>query len=209
MTTTKKKFIFASLLAVSMIAMLGIITQQQISAEETDEKQYARANDVAIHTEFTFRDAVEQSDGFQIFKQVSGFDRISDSAVFKLVGAIDYDRTYLYEAADMTYVRGVTNTQHNYGQFDVQISLQKNGTTFRSFEYSNCSIIDYKVVTLTDKEEPWFTSKGFATVDEFEFECSGYTPGNPLFGSVSSDGMGNTQSSMDLRDTQTWSEKYR
>ncbi len=211
MTTTRKTFAVASLFTVSLNAMFGIATsQQQISAEENDEKQYPRANDVEVHTEFTFRDAVEISDGFQIYEQVSGFDRINDSAVFKLTGAVDYDRMYLYEAADMTFVRGVTNVQHDYGQFDVTVRLQKDGTAFRTFEYTDCSIIDYKVDTLTDKEEPWFTSKGFATVDEFEFECNGYAPVNPLFDSVVSAGnVASTQSSMDLRDTQTWSDSYR
>ncbi len=189
--------------------MLGV-TLQQISAEETDEKQYARANDITIHTEFIFRDAVEKSDGFQIYEQVSGFDQTSDSPVFKLIGAVDYDRTYLYEAADMTFQRGVINTQHDYGQFDADVYLQKEGVTFRHFEYFDCSISEYRVVTLFDKEEGWFTSKGFATVDEFEFECNGYKPNNPLFDSVNaSNGKANTQSSMDLKDTQSWSDIYK
>ena len=210
MTMTKKKFVLASLLTVSLVAMLGV-TQQQISAEETDEKQYVRGNDVTIHTAFTFRDAVEKSDGFQIFEQVSGFDRISDSAVFNLAGAVNYDRMYLYEAADMTFQRGVTNTQHDYGQFDVDIYLQKDGTTFRHFEYSDCNIIDYTVDTMFDKEEGWTTSKGFTTIDEFEFECNGYMPHNPLFESMNAADRYNasTESSMDLRDTQSWSDVYK
>lgn len=211
MTTTKKSFAIASLLAVSVAAMLGIASQQQISAEESDERQYVTGNDVKIYTEFTFRDAVEQSNGFQIYHQVSGFDRINDSAAFMLSGAVDYDRVYLYKAADMTSIRGVTNIQHNYGQFDVDVHLQKDGISFRSFEYTDCSIVDYKVDTLFDKEEGWTTSKGFTTVDEFEFECNGYSPINPLFDSMGSNVVDktNTQSSMDLTDTQTWSDNYR
>jgi hypothetical protein len=211
MTTTKKSFAIASLLAVSVAAMFGIVSQQQISAEESDERQYATGNDVKIYTEFIFRDAVERSNGFQIYHQVSGFDRINDSATFTLSGVVDYDRTYLYEAADMTFVRGITNTQHDYGQFDVNVHLQKDGISFRSFEYTDCSIIDYKVDTLSDKEEGWTTSKGFTTIDEFEFGCNGYRPINPLFDSMESNDVSkaSTQSSMDLKDTQSWSENYR
>ena len=209
MTMTKKNFVFASLLTVSLVALLGV-TQQQISAEETDEKQYVRGNDVTIHAEFEFRDAVEKSDGFQIYEQVSGFDRVSDSAVFSLVGAVNHDRVYLYEAADMTYQRGVANTQHDYGQFDADVYLQKDGITFRHFEYSDCSITDYTVDTLFDKEEGWTTSKGFTTVDEFEFECNGYKPHNPLSDSMNADSYnGNTESSTDLRDTQSWSDGFK
>ena len=170
-----------------------------------------RGNDVTIRTEFTFRDAVERSDGFQIFKQVSGFDRTSGSTAFNLAGAVNYDRMYLYEAADMTFQRGVTNIQHNYGQFDVDIYLQKDGTTFRHFEYSNCNIVDYTVDTMFDKEEGWTTSKGFTTIDEFEFECNGYMPHNPLFESMNAADRykASTESSMDLRDTQSWSDVYK
>ena len=211
MTTTKKSFAIASLLAVSVAAMFGIASQQQISAEETEEKQYVTGNDVKIYTEFTFRDAVEQSNGFQIYHQVSGFDRVNDSAAFTLSGVVDYDRAYLYEAADMTFVRGITNTQHDYGQFDVVVHLQKDDISFRSFEYTDCSITDYKVDTMFDKEEGWTTSKGFTTIDEFEFECNGYDPINPLFDPIGSNDVGkaNAQSSMNLRDTQTWSDNFR
>ena len=211
MITTKKSFTVALLLVVSVAAMFGIASQQQISAEETEENQYVTGNDVKIYTEFNFRNAVDRSNGFQIYHQISGFDRINDSASFTLSGVVDYDRAHLYEAADRTFVRGVTNLQHDYGQFDVDIHLQKDDISFRIFEYKDCSIVDYTVDTLFDKEEGWTTSKGFTTVDEFEFECNGYNPVNPLFESIGSDGIAkaSTQSSMDLRDTQTWSDSYR
>ena len=209
MTTKKKQLFFALVLTVSVVTLLGI-SQQQISAEETDEKQYVRGNDVEIYTVFSFRDAVEESGSFQIFEQISGFDRINESATFKLEGAVNYDRMYLYEAADMTFVRGLANTQHDYGQFGVDVYLQKDGVTFRQFEYSDCRISDYHVSTESDKEEGWTTSKGFTTIDEFEFECNGYAPSNPLFEQMKSDGSkADTQSSMDLRDTQTWTDSYK
>lgn len=200
------------MLAVSVLAMLAVTAtaQQPVSAAETQQQQYARGNDVSIHAAFTFRDAIERSDGFQIFEQVSGFDRASDSPVFRLIGAVNYDRAYLYEAADMTYHRGLETIQYDYGQFDADIYLQKEGVTFRHFEYSDCRIADYRVDTMSDKEEGWTTSKGFTTVDEFEFECSGYMPHNPVFDSVgASDTRADSQNSTDLRDTQTWSDGFR
>ncbi len=209
MTTKTKSFLLASLLTVSLVAMFGI-TQQQISAEETDEKQYVRGNDVEIHTVFSFRDAVEESSSFQLYDQISGFDRANESAVFTLEGAVNYDRVYLYEAADMTFVRGLSNVNHDYGKFDVDVYLQKDGVTFRQFEYSDCSISDYVVTTQSDKEEGWTTSKGFTTTDVFEFECNGYLPGNPLFDQMNSNvDKADTENSLDLRNTQTWNEAYQ
>jgi len=209
MTRIQKKLILASVLIVSLVT-LSVMAQPQIFAEETDEQQYTKANDVAIHTVFAFRAAIEESDGFQVYKQMSGFDRDSESPIFKLEGVMDFDRAHLYEAADMAFLRGSSNIQHLYGQFDVDVYLHKNGETLRHFKYSDCQVSDYKVVTLFDKEEGWTTSKGFATIDEFEFECSGYKPNNPLFDLTKTNGYtSNQESSLDLRNTQTWSDLYK
>jgi len=78
MTTIQKKLILASVLIVSLVT-LSVLVQPQIFAEETDEKQYTKANNVAIHTVFSFREGIEESDGFQVYKQMSGFDRDSES----------------------------------------------------------------------------------------------------------------------------------
>ena len=54
MTITQKKiFVLASVLAISLTALTGM-SQVQIFAEETDDKQYTTANDIAIHTVFFF-----------------------------------------------------------------------------------------------------------------------------------------------------------
>ena len=209
MTTIQKKLILASVLIVSLVT-LSVLVQPQIFAEETEEKQYTKANNVAIHTVFEFRGGIEESDGFQVFKQMSGFDRESESPTFKLEGVIDFDRAYLYEADDMTFNRGIHDSQHQYGLFEVDVYLHKDGQTLRHFKYTDCSVNDYKVVTLFDKEEGWTTSKGFATIDEFEFECSGFKPNNPLIDLMKTNGYhANTESSLDLRDTQTWSDLYK
>jgi len=209
MITIQKKIVLALVLTISLVTLSGI-AQPEIFAEETDEKQYTKANDVAIHTVFSFREGVEESDGFQVYKQMSGFDRDSESPAFKLEGVMDFGRAYLYEAVDMAFYRGISNIQHNFGQFDVDVYLHKEGTTLRHFKYTDCSVSDYKVITLFDKEEGWTTSKGFATIDEFEFECSGYKPNNPLFDLMKTNGYtSNQESSLDLRDTQTWSDLYK
>ena len=198
-----KNIVSFSLIALFTFASFGI---SNIYAEETEEKQYTKANNVAIHTVFEFRAGVEESDGFQVYKQMSSFDRNLESPIFKLEGVMDFDRPHLYEAADMAYLRGVGETQHKYGQFDVY--LHKDGQTLRHFKYSDCSVSDYKVVTLFDKEEGWTTSKGFAIIDEFEFECSGYSPNNPTYDAMFAVEPANTPSSKDLRNTQDWCSDF-
>jgi len=204
MTIIQKKWILPVVLIVSLVTISGIIF-----AEETNEKQYTKANDVAIRTVFEFRAGIEESDGFQAYTQMSGFDRF-ESPTFKLEGVMDFDRPYLYEAVDMAFYRGISDKQHNFAQFDVDVYLHKDGITLRHFKYVDCSVSDYKVVTLFDKEEGWTTSKGFATIDEFEFECAGYKPNNPIYDLMKTNVYkADTESSLDLRDTQTWSDLYK
>ena len=203
----QKKVILASVMTVSLALLIGMAHGTQILAEEVDEKKYTSANDIAIHTVFTFREAVEESDGFQVYKQMAGFDLQTESPTFKLEGVLDSDRVYLYEAADMAYHRGI-NSQHQYGQFDVDIYLHKEGMTLRHFKYTDCEISDYEVTTLFDKEEGWTTSKGFAIIDEFEFECSGYKPNNPLYDLMKTNGYKtSSQSSLELDNNMpTWED---
>lgn len=204
----QNKVILASVLAVSLMAV-SIMVIPEIFAAEKEENQYTKANNVAIHVVFTFREAVESSDSFQAFTQVAGFDRSEESPAFNLIGEMDFDRAYLYEAADMTSDRGVDNSQHEYGQFDVEVYLHKDKTSIRQFSYVDCRVTDYTVETLFDKEEGWTTSKGFATLDNFEFACSGLQAANPQYEILNDNSYnGISQSSMDLKNTSTWPKTF-
>jgi hypothetical protein len=205
----QNKVILASVLAVSLMAISVLVTPQ-IFAAEKESSQYNKANEVAIHVVFSFREAVESSDSFQAFTQVTGFDRSAESPTFNLVGEMDFDRAYLYEAADTTSDKGVDNTQHEYGQFDVEVFLHKDKTSIRQFSYADCRLTDYTVETLFDKEEGWNTTHGFATVDNFEFACSGLKASNPQYEILHDESYnGISQSSMDLKDTSSWPNSFQ
>lgn len=197
------------MLAVSLMS-ISLVMQPQIFAAEEEKTDYTKTNNVAIHTVFTFREAVEESDSFQAYTQLSGFDRSEESPTFSLVGEMGFDRAYLYEAADMTLDRGIDNIQHEYGQFDVNVYLHKEGTAIRQFSYTDCKVTDYHVSTLFDKEEGWNSSKGFATTDNFEFECNGFKPTNPIYETLTGEAYnGISQSSMDLKDTSSWPKSFQ
>lgn len=197
MNTIQKKIVLTSILVVSLASLFGIV-QPQIFADETDEKQYTNANDVTIHTVFTFRGMVEESDGFQVYNQITGF-AVSKKPSFKLEGVVNYDRAYLYEAADDTFGKIALPSQ-KYGQFDVDVYLQNKDITLRHFSYVNCNVSKYEVETLFDKEEGWNSNKGFAIIDKFEFECNGYKPNNPVYDLMITNGydVADTVSSLDL-----------
>jgi hypothetical protein len=203
----QKKVIAATTMTVLLGLMISLTQEIQIYAEE-DEKKYTSANDIAIHTVFNFREGSMESDGFQVYKQMSGFARHAESPMFKLEGVVDSDKAYLYEAADMAYHRGDTDNQHKFALFEVDIYLHIDGVTLRHFSYKDCEVTDYAVTTLFDKEEGWTTSKGFAIVDEFVFECNGYKPNNPLYDLMKTNGYtveSNSKSTLDLdSNLPTW-----
>ena len=178
MNTIQNKTILTSILVISLVTLVGI-TQPLAFAEEPHESQYTQANQVEIYTEFSFREAVEKSYGFQVYNQISGFGGESHPS-FKLEGHVSAEKLYLYEAVDSTHSVG-GNHFSKYGQFDVDIYLQQGESVFRHFSYVDCRVTDYQVTTLFDKEEGWNTSKGFAVIDEFTFECAGFHPYSPMY----------------------------
>ncbi len=205
----QKKVVLASIITASLVLLVGTTHDTQILAEELEKKKYTTANEIEIHAVFEFREGIEETDGFQVYKQMGGFDKMSETPEFKLEGVVSSDKVMLYEAADMFQQRSNSPTaQHNFSEFDADIYLHQNGVTLRHFTYADCKITEYKVDTFFDKEEGWTTSKGFAIVDEFEFTCRGYDQNNPLYDLMKTNGYQvSTQSSLDLdNNIETWAD---
>jgi len=168
--------IASAIAIVVAVAMVFGANQSDVIAEET--KEYKLANGVKVNALFYFADGTERVN-FQVYEQISGFDREKGSAQFELEGSIDTDRALLYKAADMIYERGKSDQRHEYAQFDMDVILE-NGMVLRKFQYEDCRVTDYKVRTEFDKDKPWVYSGGFAVLDEFKFTCNGYKPVNTL-----------------------------
>ena len=112
---------------------------------------------------------------------------------------------YLYKASDEAQ-KYQTNDGFNYSYkfFDVKIFLtDANGKEFRTFDYSDCKVISYNVVTRSDNEEG-YTGKGFAIVEQYSFECNGYIPNNPVMDTMNTKDSAKTISSNDLKSTDKW-----
>jgi hypothetical protein len=125
----------------------------------------------------------------------------------KLVGGTPY----LYAAADETQKYFASSGfEYDYKFFDVTVYLARDGDVLRSFEYRDCQITNYNVVTRSDNEEG-YTGKGFVLVDQFSFECKGYTPMNPAMEQLKLSETPNatkTISSTDLRNTDQWAPEF-
>ena len=187
----------ATIIVISLI-VIGLANQNNETLAEETKDPYPSANDVKIHTVMTFNQGVEESDGFQVFIQNKGFNEEKETPQFQLIGAVDGDRRMLYNTVDYTFERGLSDQNHDYSSFGVDVYL-KNGKPLRAFHYSDCRATDYKVFTDYDKEEGWF-GKGFATLDSFTFTCAGYQPINLLEEQYNQHEKAKTTSSQDLKE---------
>ena len=177
-----------SVIALSVVATLAITSitgfqLNEITAQETSEKKYQMANDVEIIGVFSFDGGDNELVEFQVFDQKSGFNRASESVTIKLVKELNSESPLLYKAADMAWKYGDIPGMDYMTDFDVEILLAQGGEIIRQFDYSGCTINEYKIETLYDKEEGWTQAKGkgFAVTDEFEIACEGYAPVNPTY----------------------------
>ena len=118
----------------------------------------------------------------------------------KIVGGTPH----LYDVADeaQRYILSPA-VEHPNKFFDVTVYLAQGGDVLRSFEYKNCQVKSYAVATRSDNEEG-YTGKGFAIVDQFTFECDGYTPLNPVMDKMNITEQAKTIGSSDLRSTDKW-----
>lgn len=205
-----------TIVAFSVVAALSIaaITGFQvlgITAQEVQKNPYKTAEDIRTTLVFKFREGTELVP-VQVFMQKSGFGgstAFRDNPVFE-IQKVPGDTPYLYEAADKSQkYRGRGGFEYQYKFFDVEVLLAKGGNVIRQFNYQDCTVVNYKVDTLSDKEEAYF-GKGFAIIDQFKFECSGYKPNNPIYDKMKNNqAKANTTSSKDIKHTDQWPEQMK
>jgi len=182
--------------------------------------------DISTTAVFQFRDGTEMT-SVQQFTQTGGYGTTTISTgtaktksqessettgrskpaftMEKIVGGTPF----LYEAADETQKYFANSGfEFDYKFFDVTVYLAKGGDVLRSFEYRDCTVVNYTVATKSDNEEG-YTGKGFVLVDQFTFECKGYTPQNPLWKTMTQTDQAKTTSSLDLKSTDQWSEGFK
>ncbi len=144
---------------------------------------------------------------FPLFEQSDILSR--SNPTFELGGIVG-DFPLLYKRVDEAVKFNQMSTGASFGQelFDVDVTLIHDGIEVREFSYTHCRVVDYVVKTQTNKEETYF--KGNALSNTFKFECQGYDPNDPIYNAMfDTYYIADTQSSLDLRDTQTWSDAFK
>jgi hypothetical protein len=203
--------LFSAIAVVAALSIMSIagITIKDIIAEETENVGYSFAEDVMITGVFSFKDGTELVN-FEVFN--SGSDYLNPKTLqtielMKVVG----ETPLLHKAVDESRKYNVVSSAGNFQDrfFDVNITLSQGGSPIRVYAYRDCSIVDFSTVTEFDKEEGWLQKAGFAVIENYELQCEGLTSQNPSYEQMMSSVKADTQSTMDLRDTQQWSDIYK
>ena len=71
--------------------------------------------------------------------------------------------------------------------FNVHVEFANDEQTLRGFDFDDCTVSGYGIVTLRDAEEGYTGKRGFATAEILDVGCSGLTPYNPTFDGLSDD----------------------
>jgi hypothetical protein len=209
-----------SITAISITAMVffaGFEINNIIAETKAQPEKFVFVENTSTTALFKFRDGTELLP-IQQFSQTAGFgikttspstqDNAKAKPSFtmeKIVGG----SPYLYSAADEAQKYSTSpGFEYPYKFFEVTVFLAQGGNVLRSFEYHDCQITNYNVITRSDNEEG-YTGKGFVLVDQFSFECNGYTPNNPEMEKMNQVTKADMISSNDLKNTDQWAPEFK
>lgn len=201
-----KKSYLQRLVAISIVASLMLIPASEAAktvAAEEPKLDTDSVNEVGMRVVFHFRDGNEQVETFKVFKPfaiatsqaaasstrtstTSGFDPTLQYPKFVLEKVVGWDTPILYKAVDVTHKQGKTS-QHEFQEFDMDVTWQRGEKPFRTHYYADCNVADYYIYTDYDKEETYNLKTDFVYLDSFTFECRGVDYGNPVYNQMLAD----------------------
>ena len=163
--------VFTVVISVMLLSSLGLSNMAFAETQESDS-----VGDIHIRAHFKMSNVEFDNNSFKIFNQVSGYHTLDKAkyqkAVFTTAGAPGPENMWLYHAADVQH-RGYQTPVDPAQEFKVTIEMYQGDIIFRAFDYNDCVISDYKVVTLHDGDETFSGKTKFVYADTFEFTCSG------------------------------------
>lgn len=202
-----EKIVIASLIVTvgfTILSLEGFSLNEIIAQESGEDKGYNFAEDTVITGIFYFNEGSEVSH-FEVFRQVSGF-QAKEIFVFELEKIVG-SNPLLHKSTDRSFLfrnsQSDSSQQDQQTEFDVKIVISQGSEQKRAFEYFDCQVNDYSVFTKTDNEEGWTQGKGFAVVDQFEFQCQSLNLLNPVYENMkSTKEYADTESSIDYQNKQ-------
>ena len=188
-TKRTSQIVIIGIIATVLIIPLSIVTNVDAAGKaaydlKKNPPMVSRGDtlgDLQVRAIFHFSQGTSIVDSFHIFIQHPGGYDFSGTNSFQLTGGITGDKMMLYNVADNSHhLRHHDNAAAAYRDFDVEILLMNEGTTYRHFSYTDCNVDDYNITTLFDNEETFSKADlKFVVADVFEFECEVYHPHCP------------------------------
>jgi hypothetical protein len=171
-------------------------------------------SDLQIRAVFHFTQGTSIVDSFHIFIQHPGGYDMTGQKSFQLTGGVTADKMMLYHVADNAHLlRHHDNAAAAFRDFDVDVMLMNNETTYRHFSYTDCNVDDYNITTLFDNEETFSRPDlKFVVADVFEFVCEDYHPHCPYCDEIMSATIkAEAESSMEYEDKQrsAWPDSWQ
>jgi len=171
--------------------------------------------DLQIRAVFHFAQGTSIVDSFHIFEQTPGAYTFTGTKAFTLIGGISPDKIMLYNVIDNAHHKRHHDTAAAlFRDFDVEVMLMNEETTYRHFSYKDCNVDDYNITTLFDGEETFSNPDlKFVVADVVNFECEDYHPHCPYCEEMFNPKLKEktTISSGDYQDEQrsTWPEYWQ
>ncbi len=165
--------------------------------------------DLQVRAIFHFAQGKSVIDSFHIFQQNAGGYDFTGTNGFALIGGISPDKMMLYNVIDGSHhLRHHDIAAKSFRDFNVDIKLMHEDTTYRHFAYTDCVVTDYLITTLFDAEETFsLTALKFVVADVVNFTCEDYHPHCPYCEEMSKPNIEQTtKSSSEYQDEQrsTW-----
>jgi hypothetical protein len=177
-TSGKWNFV-GNALAVHTYKTTPFIVDYKLDYDKVTEpgiKPMNHVNDITIMAEFNFDSETVQIPTFDVFKQISGFNR--EQPQVNLQGVVGIEKSILYRAADTQYNKGTGPyaPEHQFSEFGMSIYLEKGDLPIRKITYRECDITNYTIDTLYDNDYSYNKASVFVLVDNFEITCAGMQP---------------------------------
>ena len=166
-----------AVVAIASIVMISGVTEAPmvVADEEKAQGLYKMADSTQVVATFDFRDGVETV-SIPVFNQETDLTDVNRPTFTfqKIVG----DTPLLHKATDVfqKFMGRDPGYPHHFNDFETIVDIYHGGKHVRSFEYADCKINSYMIGTQFDKEEGYYGKTGFAIVEDYEVECTGYTP---------------------------------
>ena len=146
---------------------------------------FVLAEDVRTFLTFNFDHGSEKIESV-IFTLTSGFDETNNAGPsFQIITAV-LPHPLIDDAIEKS--QRLSGMKYAYNEdFDVLVEFNNSEETLRGFDFEDCIVSGYDIVTLRDGEEGYTGKRGFATAEILDVDCSGLVPINPRFGNLDDD----------------------